>query len=59
MDKEIVADTIREELVGGSYRVRGSLSIDEYGANLTVEDFEPADDDPAERAAAVLREVRG
>jgi Single-stranded DNA-binding replication protein A (RPA), large (70 kD) subunit and related ssDNA-binding proteins len=59
MDKEVVADTIREELVGGSYRVRGSLSIDEYGANLTVEAFEPAADDPAERAAAVLREVRG
>jgi replication factor A1 len=59
MDKEVVADTIREELVGGSYRVRGSLSIDEYGANLTVETFEPAADDPAERAAAVLREVRG
>ena len=59
MDKEVVADTIREELVGGSYRVRGSLSIDEYGANLTVEAFEPADDEPAERAAAVLQEVRG
>ena len=59
MDKEVVADTIREALVGGSYRVRGSLSIDEYGANLTVEAFEPADDEPAERAAAVLREVRG
>ena len=59
MDKEVVADTIRDELVGGSYRVRGSLSIDEYGANLTVEAFEPADDEPAERAAAVLREVRG
>jgi len=59
MDKEVVADTIRDELVGGGYRVRGSLSIDEYGANLTVEAFEPADDEPAERAAAVLQEVRG
>ena len=59
MDKEVVAETIREALVGGSYRVRGSLSIDEYGANLTVEAFEPADAEPAERAAAVLREVRG
>ena len=59
MDKEVVADTIREELVGESYRVRGSLSIDEYGANLTVEAFAGAGDEPAERATAVLREVRG
>jgi Single-stranded DNA-binding replication protein A (RPA), large (70 kD) subunit and related ssDNA-binding proteins len=58
MDKAVVADTIREELVGDSYRVRGSLSIDEYGANLTVEAFEPADDDPAARATAVLAGVR-
>ena len=58
MDKEVVADTIREKLVGDSYRVRGSLSIDEYGANLTVEAFEPADDDPAARATAVLAGVR-
>jgi replication factor A1 len=59
MDKEVVADTIREELVGGSYRVRGSLSIDEYGANLTVEEFDDDEDDPTERASAVLAEVRG
>ena len=59
MDKEVVADTIREELVGGSYRVRGSLSIDEYGANLTVEEFEDDEDDPADHAATVLAEVRG
>ncbi len=58
MDKAVVADAIREELVGDSYRVRGSLSIDEYGANLTVEAFEPADDDPAARATAVLAGVR-
>ncbi len=58
MDKEVVADTIREKLVGGAYRVRGSLSVDEYGANLNVDEFEPASDDPAERATAVLAEVR-
>jgi len=59
MDKEVVAETIREELVGDSYRVRGSLSIDEYGANLTVEDFAADDTDPAARAKAVLAEVHG
>ena len=58
MDKEVVADAIREELVGGAYRVRGSLSVDEYGANLNVDEFEAATDDPAERARAVLTEVQ-
>jgi len=58
MDKEVVAETIREKLVGGAYRVRGSLSVDEYGANLNVQEFEAAGDDPAERATAVLAEVR-
>jgi replication factor A1 len=59
MDKEVVADSIRETLVGRSYRVRGSLSIDEYGANLTVEAMDDDDTEPAERAEAVLAEVRG
>ena len=59
MDKAVVAETIREELVGDSYRVRGSLSIDEYGANLTVEDFAADDTDPVARAQAVLAEVDG
>ena len=58
MDKEVVADSIRETLVGGAFRVRGSLSVDEYGANLNVEEFEAASDEPAERATAVLAEVR-
>ncbi|MFW6320314.1 MAG: Single-stranded DNA binding protein [Halohasta sp.] len=57
MDKEVVADAIRDTLVGGAYRVRGTLSVDEYGANLTVEEFEEADDDPAALARAALAEV--
>ncbi|MGB9987827.1 Single-stranded DNA binding protein [Salarchaeum japonicum] len=57
MDQEVVADTIREELVGGEYVVRGHLSVDEYGANLEATAFRPADDDPAERAEAFLAEV--
>ena len=59
MDKEVVAESIRDALVGNSYRVRGSLSIDEYGANLTVEAFDADDTDPAEQAITVLTEVRG
>ena len=59
MDKGVVADAIREQLVGEAYRVRGSLSIDEYGANLTAEAFEPANEDPTALASAALSEVRG
>jgi len=59
MDKEVVADDIREEIVGREFHVRGSLSVDEYGANLDAETFEPSDDDPAARASAVLDELAG
>ena len=57
MDKEVVADEIRQVLVGGAYRVRGTLSVDEYGANLTVAEFTEDDEDPAALATAVLVEV--
>lgn len=57
MDQEVVADAIRENVVGREYRVRGHLSVDEYGANLDAETFEESDDDPAARATAFLEEV--
>jgi len=57
MDQEVVADTISEQLVGSEYRVRGHLSVDEYGANLETIEFAASDDDPAERARAFLQEV--
>jgi ssDNA-binding replication factor A large subunit len=57
MDQEVVADAIRENIVGREYRVRGHLSVDEYGANLDAETFEESDDDPAARATAFLEEV--
>jgi len=57
MDKEVVADAIREVLVGREFRVRGTLSIDDYGANLNAEDFGEVEDDPADRAVALLAEV--
>jgi len=59
MDQEAVADAIREELVGREFRVRGSLSVDEYGANCNARSFEETDDDPVERASDLLTEVRG
>ncbi|WP_232685829.1 Single-stranded DNA binding protein [Halobacterium zhouii] len=57
MDQEVVADTIAENLEGREYRVRGHLSVDEYGANLETIEFDAVDDDPAERAQAFLQEV--
>jgi len=58
MDQEAVADAIREEIVGREFRVRGSLSVDEYGANLNARTFDETSDDPADRAADLLAEVR-
>ena len=57
MDKEVVADAIAESIVGRAYRVRGNLSVDDYGANLDAAEFEPASDDPAEAAREALAEV--
>ncbi|RQH00403.1 Single-stranded DNA binding protein [Natrarchaeobius oligotrophus] len=57
MDQEVVADTIRERIVGREYRVRGHLTVDDYGANLDAETFEENDDDPVERATAFLEAV--
>jgi replication factor A1 len=58
MDKEVVADEIRERIVGREFRVRGNLSVDDYGANLDAESFAATDDDPARRAADLLDELR-
>ncbi|WP_135822679.1 Single-stranded DNA binding protein [Halostella litorea] len=57
MDQEVVADTIRENVVGREYRVRGHLSVDEYGANLDAAEFERTDDEPADRARDLVEEV--
>ena len=57
MDREVVADEIREQVVGREFRVRGNLSIDEYGANLDATEFAESDDDPAERARETLRDL--
>ena len=58
MDQEAVADAIRETLVGREFVVRGSLSVDEYGANLNARSFVGTSDDPAARASDLLAEVR-
>ena len=56
MDKTVVADRIAERVVGREYVVRGSLSVDEYGANLNASEFSESRADPAERATALLAE---
>jgi replication factor A1 len=58
MDRGVVQETIAERIVGRPYRVRGNLSVDEYGANLDATAFEAADDPPAELAADLLADLR-
>ncbi|MFW5903821.1 MAG: Single-stranded DNA binding protein [Halolamina sp.] len=57
MDQSVVADTIRERVVGREFRVRGHLSVDDYGANLNAAEFEAVDESPADRARALLEEA--
>jgi replication factor A1 len=57
MDKEVVAADIADDLVGPEFRVRGNLSVDEFGANVDAAEFERTADDPAERARDLLADV--
>lgn len=57
MDKEIIASSIASEIVGKEYRVRGSLSVDDYGANLDATEFEAVTVEPRERARTLLAGV--
>lgn len=59
MDREVVADEIAADLEGREFRVRGHLSVDDYGANLDASQFAVADEPPAERARALLAAVAG
>jgi replication factor A1 len=56
MDREVVADAIREEVVGREFRVRGRLTVDDYGANLEAREFARRSVDPAARAEQLLEE---
>jgi len=58
MDQSVVADEIESAIVGREFRLRGNLSVDDYGANLTATDFDPVEDDPATRATALLEAAR-
>jgi replication factor A1 len=54
MDRGVVQESIAESIVGRAYRVRGNLSVDEYGANLDATEFEPADESPETLARDLL-----
>ena len=54
MDQTVVSERIAERIVGREVRIRGSLSVDEYGANLNASAFAESEDDPEERARALL-----
>ena len=57
MDRDVVADAIAGKLEGREFRVRGALSVDEYGANIDATEFEEHDADPVEYAQALLAEA--
>ena len=57
MDRDVVAEEIADELEGREFRIRGALSVDEYGANLNATDFAESNEDPKARAEAFLSEV--
>jgi len=56
MDKGVIADQIAQAIVGFEYVVRGSLSVDEYGANLDATSFTRRKDDPKDRAQTLVSE---
>ncbi len=57
MDQSVVAEDIAADLVGREFRVRGHLSVDEYGANVEVTEFDDPDESSTARAEAFLAEV--
>jgi len=57
MDQTVVGETIAQEIVGREYRVRGHLSVDDYGATLDASEFEETDGEPTQGAADLLAEV--
>lgn len=58
MDQEAVTTTIRDEIVGREFEVRGHVNVDEYGATMTGTEFTPIETDPAAAASELLEAVR-
>lgn len=58
MDQEVVMASIRDDIVGREFEVRGHVNVDEYGATMTGTAFESVDSDPTEAANELLEAVR-
>lgn len=56
MDQGVVGESIAEALVGRRWRVRGNVSVGEYGANLEAKKIERVDGDVSGVARGVLDE---
>lgn len=56
MDRQVVEERIAEQTVGRRWRVRGNVSVGDYGANMNVTEMKEAEEDPAETAREVLDE---
>ena len=56
MDKSVVTESIADNAVGRRWRVRGNVSVGDYGANMNVSEMEEEQEDPAEAAREVLDE---
>ncbi|MFP4632185.1 MAG: Single-stranded DNA binding protein [Halobacteriales archaeon] len=54
MDRGVVEEAIAERAVGQRWRVRGDVSVGDYGANIDAREIDEVDDDPRERALEVL-----
>lgn len=54
MDQSVVSDEIERQIVGREYEIRGTLSVDEYGANLDASRFSPSTVDADAQARRVL-----
>ena len=57
MDQDVVADEIREQLVGSAVRVRGHLSVDDFGANVEAIEFGEREDEPADGARELIAKI--
>lgn len=57
MDQSVVTATLHERLVGRDVIVRGTVSVDEYGATVDVQSFADDDSDPQAIARRLLDEV--
>lgn len=59
MDQNVITSTLRSVLIGEYVRVRGHLSVDEYGGTLDAMRFETVTESPETAATALLAEVDG